>query len=103
MLLMMAEVLHLPQIAKAIPDSPVWAWLAAQQSHVAWVGCSLHDLIQPSFSFLVGAALPYSLSAAGGRAAGAEPVRPCVMAVFPARHAGDFPAVHQPHDDQLHL
>jgi predicted acyltransferase len=63
MLLMMAEVLHLPQIAKAIPESPVWAWLAAQQSHVAWVGCSLHDLIQPSFSFLVGAALPYSLAA----------------------------------------
>ena len=63
MLLMMAEVLHLPQIAKAIPESPAWAWLAAQQTHVAWAGCSLHDLIQPSFSFLVGAALPYSLAA----------------------------------------
>ena len=63
MLLMMAEVLHLPQIAKAIPESPVWAWLAAQQTHAAWAGCSLHDLIQPSFSFLVGAALPYSLAA----------------------------------------
>jgi predicted acyltransferase len=32
------------------------------QSHVAWVGCSLHDLIQPSFSFLVGVALPYSIA-----------------------------------------
>jgi len=63
MLLMMAEVLRLPQIAKAFPESPVWAWLAAQQTHVAWAGCSLHDLIQPSFSFLVGAALPYSLAA----------------------------------------
>ena len=27
-----------------------------------WVGCSLHDLIQPSFSFLVGVALPFSLA-----------------------------------------
>jgi predicted acyltransferase len=28
---------------------------------VQWTGCSLHDLIQPSFSFLVGVALPFSL------------------------------------------
>ncbi len=27
-----------------------------------WAGCSLHDLIQPSFSFLVGVALPYSIA-----------------------------------------
>ncbi|MGH7134450.1 MAG: acyltransferase family protein, partial [Pirellulales bacterium] len=27
-----------------------------------WRGCSLHDLIQPSFSFLVGVALPFSLA-----------------------------------------
>jgi heparan-alpha-glucosaminide N-acetyltransferase len=29
---------------------------------VEWAGCSLHDLIQPSFSFLVGVALPYSIA-----------------------------------------
>jgi hypothetical protein len=29
-------------------------FLADQQTHVEWVGCSLHDIIQPSFSFLVG-------------------------------------------------
>jgi predicted acyltransferase len=29
---------------------------------VQWAGCSLHDLIQPSFSFLVGVALPYSIA-----------------------------------------
>src|SRR5262249_14942932 len=29
--------------------------------HVEWGGCTLHDLIQPSFSFLVGVALPFSL------------------------------------------
>jgi predicted acyltransferase len=31
------------------------------------VGCSLHDLIQPGFSFLVGAALPFSLLARSSR------------------------------------
>jgi predicted acyltransferase len=29
---------------------------------VQWQGCSLHDLIQPAFSFLVGAAMPFSLA-----------------------------------------
>lgn len=62
MLLMMAEVLHLSQVAKAFPDSSFWGILAWNQSHVEWAGCSLHDLIQPSFSFLVGVALPYSLA-----------------------------------------
>ena len=32
------------------------------RTHVEWVGCSLHDLIQPSFSFLVGVALPFSIA-----------------------------------------
>ena len=36
--------------------------LAYNQSHVEWVGCSLHDTIQPGFSFLVGVALPYSIA-----------------------------------------
>src|SRR5829696_2179946 len=62
MVLMMAEVLRLPAVAKAVPDSPLLALLAYHQSHVEWVGCSLHDLIQPSFSFLVGVALPFSLA-----------------------------------------
>jgi predicted acyltransferase len=34
---------------------------------VQWVGCSLHDLIQPSFSFLVGVALPYSIASREAR------------------------------------
>jgi predicted acyltransferase len=44
--------------------------MAFNQDHVAWVGCSLHDLIQPSFSFLVGVAVPYSIAgrmAKGGK------------------------------------
>lgn len=61
MFLMMAEVLHLRAIQKAFPNSDFWKFLATQQSHVEWVGCVLHDMIQPSFSFLVGVALPLSL------------------------------------------
>lgn len=69
MFLMMAEVLEFQHIAETLPNNGVWSFLAFNQSHVAWVGCSLHDLIQPGFSFLVGVALPYSLAsrkAAGG-------------------------------------
>lgn len=62
MFLMMAEVLHLRGVARALPESGFWAFLARHQSHVEWVGCSLHDLIQPAFSFLVGVALPFSIA-----------------------------------------
>ena len=62
MLLMAAELLQFERLHNAFPDNPVWAFLAYHQSHVAWAGCSLHDLIQPSFSFLVGVALPYSIA-----------------------------------------
>lgn len=62
MLLMMAEVLELAEVAKAYPGNWFWSILAYNQTHVEWAGCSLHDLIQPSFSFLVGVALPYSIA-----------------------------------------
>jgi heparan-alpha-glucosaminide N-acetyltransferase len=62
MLLMMGEVLRFRQVAERLPDSKLWKFLAYHQTHVEWVGCSLHDLIQPSFSFLVGVALPFSLA-----------------------------------------
>ncbi len=63
MLLMMAEVMQFSKVARSLPDSRLWSFLDWHQSHVDWVGCSLHDLIQPSFSFLVGVALPFSLAA----------------------------------------
>ena len=69
MFLMMAEVLRFQAVAQAIPTSSVWAWLAYQQSHVEWTGCALHDLIQPSFSFLVGVALPFSIASRQARGA----------------------------------
>lgn len=66
MFLMMAEVLRLCAVARAIPGSSFWHsfWetLCFHQSHAEWIGCSLHDLIQPSFSFMVGVALPFSIA-----------------------------------------
>ena len=47
--------------------SGFWQFLAYHQTHVEWIGCSLHDLIQPSFSFLVGVALPFSLASRRAR------------------------------------
>lgn len=67
MFLMLAEVLRLAAVAKALPDSEVWRFLAHHQTHVEWGGCTLHDLIQPSFSFLVGVALPFSLASRASR------------------------------------
>ena len=67
MFLMMAEVLHLRRVADALPESGFWRFLADHQSHVPWTGCALHDLIQPSFSFLVGVALPYSIASRTAR------------------------------------
>ena len=62
MFLMMAEVLHLARVSEALPGSAFWKFLAHHQTHVDWVGCCLHDLIQPSFSFMVGVALPFSIA-----------------------------------------
>ena len=69
MLLMMAEVLRLSRVAAAYPESVFWKVLAYNQTHVEWFGCSLHDTIQPGFSFLVGAALPYSLASRAAKGA----------------------------------
>ena len=43
MLLMMGEVLKFHRIAEARPDSWFWRVLAYHQTHVEWIGCSLHD------------------------------------------------------------
>jgi len=61
MFLMMAEVLEYCRVAATRPQSWFWETLCWHQSHVEWTGCSLHDMIQPSFSFLVGVAMVYSL------------------------------------------
>jgi heparan-alpha-glucosaminide N-acetyltransferase len=63
MFLMLAEAMRLWTLHTAFPASRFWAFVAFNTTHVAWQGCSLHDLIQPAFSFLVGAAMPFSIAA----------------------------------------
>jgi heparan-alpha-glucosaminide N-acetyltransferase len=67
MLLMLAEVLRLGAVAKEFPESEAWQFAAWHQTHVEWVGCTLHDLIQPSFSFIVGVAVPFSIASRRNR------------------------------------
>lgn len=62
MLLMMGEVMKFWAVSRAFPNSMFWHVLAYNQTHVEWAGMSLHDTIQPSFTFLVGVALPYSIN-----------------------------------------
>lgn len=70
MLLMVSEGLGIPEVVKnfcRIPglgslETPAWDRLAFHTDHVAWVGCGLWDLIQPSFMFLVGTALAFSVA-----------------------------------------
>jgi predicted acyltransferase len=62
MLLMLAEAMRLWTLHDAFPASRLWAIVAFNTTHVPWQGCSLHDLIQPAFSFLAGAALPFSIA-----------------------------------------
>lgn len=38
----------------------MWEFLAYEFEHVPWTGCSFWDLIQPSFMFMVGVAMPFS-------------------------------------------
>ena len=67
MLLMMGEIMKFWNVAQAYPNSLLWRILAYNQTHVEWSGMSLHDTIQPGFSFLVGVALPYSIASRSGK------------------------------------
>ena len=70
MLLMMGEVLQFTKVYGYYHDSLFWRILSFNQSHTEWAGCSVHDMIQPSFSFLVGVALPYSIRSRQRKGAG---------------------------------
>ncbi|MDZ4405592.1 DUF5009 domain-containing protein [Prosthecobacter sp.] len=59
MLLMASSGFGIVQMAAANPGS-VWEFIKPQFEHQAWQGCSLWDLIQPSFMFMVGVAVPFS-------------------------------------------
>lgn len=70
MLLMASSGLGIPQIASKLPENAFWGWLGRQCEHAPWAGCTLWDLIQPAFMFMVGVALPWSTA---NRVARGEP------------------------------
>ena len=49
-------------IFHSLKGHPIWHWLYIQNEHVAWAGCVYWDLIQPSFMFMVGVALPFAMA-----------------------------------------
>ncbi len=72
MICLAANGFGLAKAAGNFPESSLWQAIGQQFEHVEWVGCAFWDLIQPSFMFLVGVALPYSYARreAAGESAG---------------------------------
>ena len=62
MFLVGMRLLELDEVAMHFPDSALWRFIGFHSSHVPWVGCSLNDLIHPSFAFLTGASLVFSVT-----------------------------------------
>jgi len=62
MLLMASEGFGLSAYAANTHAGAFWQFLARHTDHVQWRGCALWDLIQPSFTFIVGVAMPFSLA-----------------------------------------
>ena len=98
MLFMASEIMRIPSVASEFPNSRVAQWLAYGLDHVPWTGVVPWDLIQPSFMFMVGVALPFSVAsrraarravrrAARPRRAGARSSSSC-SASSSARKAG---------------
>lgn len=61
MLFMAAEILRISQVMGSFESAAARA-LAWSFEHVAWVGSSPWDLIQPAFMFMVGVSLPFSIA-----------------------------------------
>jgi predicted acyltransferase len=65
MLLMASEIMHGPATLKKLAGyggSPALQTAVHQLEHLPWAGCVLWDMIQPSFMFMVGVALPFSIA-----------------------------------------
>jgi heparan-alpha-glucosaminide N-acetyltransferase len=73
MVLMVSAGLYIPRVVENLhrenpgQATPVWNMLAFQTDHTQWIGCSLWDLIQPAFMFMVGAAVAFSIGNRRGR------------------------------------
>jgi predicted acyltransferase len=70
MLAMASSGLGFAAVAKNFPESGLWKFLAEQTDHVAWRGCVFWDLIQPSFMFIVGVAMPWAYANRKGKGQG---------------------------------
>ena len=70
MLLMASGGLGLARVAEEFGDRPAWKFIGSQVEHAPWVGCTLWDLIQPAFMFMVGVALPFSIASRRARGQG---------------------------------
>lgn len=74
MLFMASEIMRIPRVAHAWgAESGFWRFIEFQTSHVAWSGWSVWDMIQPSFMFMAGVALPWSIASRLSR--GDKPVQ----------------------------
>jgi len=62
MIMMASAAFGLSGMAKAFPDNWWWQQIGYHCDHAEWRGCTLWDLIQPSFMFMVGVALALSAS-----------------------------------------
>lgn len=60
-LTMLLLISHGFGIHEALKDNPSWGWFRYQFDHTEWSGCTLWDLIQPAFTFIVGVAMALSL------------------------------------------
>ena len=68
MLLMASEIARLPRaLLQTYPGNGPAFFVADMLEHREWVGVTPWDLIQPSFMFMVGVALPFSVAARRAR------------------------------------
>ena len=67
MLAMASAGFALAKEATRFPVSPTWRTIGHQLDHVPWRGGGFWDLIQPSFMFMVGVAMPFSYASRRAR------------------------------------
>jgi heparan-alpha-glucosaminide N-acetyltransferase len=66
MLLLIPDVyggLSFYAMAARDPHNPLWSFLAQQFTHAQWSGCTIWDLVMPSFVFIIGVSIPHSHAA----------------------------------------
>lgn len=67
MLVLATSAFQLHKVAAGLKQGAIWNMLSYQFSHPDWRSCSFWDLVQPSFMFMVGVAVPYSVASRRAR------------------------------------